>query len=153
MYSIETNTKTIYSMFYLIFNDFYMYMLVLNLTPATHFKEIGTGTTKDWASCRMLKKSVFGIFHWFTDNRWYHDWVFEGHPQKAQSLTIRDGQCSQFCETQLYKGYYYKGSGTFCEPSAICLQINVFCFDFVLHSVPTFFGMVVIQAHTHTNHL
>lgn len=31
-------------------------MLILNVMPATHFKQVRTGETKDWDSCKMLRK-------------------------------------------------------------------------------------------------
>lgn len=36
-------------------------MLILNFWPATRFKQVGTGTTKDWGSCEMLIKQLTSL--------------------------------------------------------------------------------------------
>ncbi len=53
-------------MFYLIsFFDFCKYLLTLNLMPATCFKKVWTGATKDRVSCGMFK-NLFGRFYGIT---------------------------------------------------------------------------------------
>ena len=41
----------------------YKYTLILNLMPATCFRNIGRRVTKDCKSCGMLIKHLFGKFH------------------------------------------------------------------------------------------
>lgn len=46
--------------FYLI-NFLDACVLILNLMPATHFKQVGIGTTKDWESSEMVPKENSGL--------------------------------------------------------------------------------------------
>lgn len=46
-------------MFYLINLMDFCYS-ILNLMPATSFKQVETGATKDWESSEMLQKHLFG---------------------------------------------------------------------------------------------
>lgn len=45
---------------------FCKYMLLLNLMPVTHVKQVRRKGTKDWESCGMLQKHLFRTFHRFT---------------------------------------------------------------------------------------
>lgn len=62
MWSISKSTKTKYFKT-CIFIDFYKYIFILNLMPATHCKHVETGATNDWESCGTLQKHLNGSFH------------------------------------------------------------------------------------------
>lgn len=85
-------------------------MLILNIMPATCFKNIGRGATKDLEDCGMLKNLLTGIFHnrWIA-NRWlYLDWLWKVCPlkQKVQQFKNSVSQYQGFGDFTMYTPKY-----------------------------------------------
>ncbi len=65
----------------------------------TCFKQVGTGTIKDWESCETLQKhSTFGM------EKVIVGYETKGRPRKAHSFMCKI--CSPRCETRLYKDIF-----------------------------------------------
>ena len=97
--------------------DIFIYLHILHLMSAVHFKQVGAGGKKDWKLWNDPKTPVCNIpqVNRFIDSRWM------GCPQKAQSFTT-------LWNTLLYTGYYYMGSGTLVK-QLVCKSMG-FCFSF-----------------------
>lgn len=124
-HSAENSTRTVYWIFYLInFILFFNYMFILNFLPATFFKPVGRGTTKDWDSCEKLKETLlFGSFHGY---RMMGSWL----GMKGFSLSqARMGRGSP-----VHESYGYVSS------------LNCFLqMIYISHSVPTLSGIEAVS--------
>ena len=71
-------------------------MLILNLMPAIHCKQIGTGATQDWEGCGKLKKHLFET--WVTAV-----WIIVGDEmgifESLSRSAARMGRGSPLCKT------------------------------------------------------
>ena len=78
---------------------FCKYSLILNLMPATHSKIAGTGATKDWESCGMLKNTC--LEH-STGEQVHLVSVVIGYkrsiPERLSHSQARMGRVSPLCE-------------------------------------------------------
>ena len=115
-------------MFYLIgFIDFCEYLLVLNFMAATCFTQAVLGQERQKAV-----KTLVGTVHRFTGH--CHDWVWKGHPRKAQSFTSRAGALfATLSNTWMYKGDYCMSLRPLCKTVVCkhsCLQMIASFFIF-----------------------
>ena len=140
MYSIWKQQKDT------LFNDspyqLWSFMVIRNWMPATHFKQIGAGDTKDWKLWNAPKTPVWNIpqVNRFLGNRWlFHDWIWNG-PSKG-SVIHEHGWSVRFTffvkytiviKRWLFQEHFIKRSWW---TQVICRWLHSYSI-YILHSVP-----------------
>lgn len=125
----KDSTKTIYLIFSIItYVDFCKSVFSLNVMPASCFKHIGTGSAKDWESCRTIQKHLFGVHWWQLIASWLgmkrESWWGEVNHLVKNMFFIED----------------VTGLATHCKIIVTCLicKLSLSVFIYILCSVPAF---------------